>query len=475
MKKLLVVDGNSLLNRAFYAIKPLTNSAGLFTHAVYGFTTSLLKHLETLKPDYAVAAFDMPAPTFRHGLYDGYKATRKGMANELAVQLPYAKKVAEALGFTLCGLPGWEADDVLGTLAAESERDPELQTWLATGDRDAMQLITDNVRVLYAKTRETVIYDREKFIADYGVPPEHYVEEKALMGDSSDNIPGVQGIGEKTAAKLIAAYGTLETLYARLPVPEVSASVNAKLEAGRESAFLSRTLAAISREAPLPFALNTIEYGGMKRAALLSLLAELEFTSLIDKLELRRAAEPPSADCQSVECEPDAAAFGEPEELDGAAFAALPEDRIWTVAAKEDLITAVSGCEAYKCAAGQSGAFFASHKISAHDTKALRHALAEEGITELSPAFDTLLAAYVVDPASSRYDPVKLADKYLANQSAGIAGGAMTGGTIDSAVIIDRLRGPLCDALTSSGQDRLFYGLELPLAGGAVPHGARGL
>ena len=127
-KNLLVVDGNSLLNRAFYAIKPLTNSAGLYTHAVYGFTTSLQKHLEAYKPDYAVVAFDMAAPTFRHELYEAYKATRKGMPDELAVQLPYAKKVAQALGFTLCELPGWEADDILGTLATESARDPELLT-----------------------------------------------------------------------------------------------------------------------------------------------------------------------------------------------------------------------------------------------------------------------------------------------------------------------------------------------------------
>lgn len=446
-KTLLVVDGNSILNRAFFAIKPLTNSAGLFTHAVYGFTMSLLSVLDKYKPDFAVAAFDMPAPTFRHTMYDGYKATRKGMANELAVQLPYAKKVAAALGFTLCGLPGWEADDVLGTLSAESERDPELQTYLFTGDRDSMQLIRDNISVLYPTTKELVMYDRAKFTADYGVPPENFVEEKALMGDSSDNIPGVAGIGEKTASKLIAVYGTLENLYAKLPVPEVSESVNAKLIAGREAAFLSLKLSTISREAPLPFGLADIAYLGFERRALLELFTELDFSKLIEKFELRKTQNNPQ---QEIEL----SAAPEPVTLDGAALATLPDNRIWTVTVADGILTAVSGGECYRCDAAQSAEFFAAHKISAHDTKALRHTLVQYGITTLNPAFDTLLAAYVADPASNGYEPVKLADKYL--------GGASTG--LFPAAMVDLLREPLCRALASSGQETLFYGLELPLA-----------
>lgn len=447
-KTLLVVDGNSLLNRAFYAIKPLTNSAGLYTHAVYGFTTSLQKHLETYKPDYAVVAFDMPAPTFRHTMYEGYKATRKGMADELAVQLPYAKKAAEALGFVICGIPGWEADDILGTLAVESSRDPELMTWLATGDRDAMQLITENVNVLYAKTRETVVYDREKFIADYGVPPEHYVDEKALMGDTSDNIPGVKGIGEKTAQKLIAAYGTLENLYSKLPVPEVSASVNEKLSEGRESAFLSRQLAAISREAPLPFALEDVKYNGLRRPELLALFTELEFTSLIDKMELREDASAASVGAETAEVP------AEPAALDRVALAALDSDKVWTVELSGGTVTAVSGTEAYRCPAAESAEFFKTHKINAHDTKALRHALGAYNITEITPAFDTLLAAYVADSGANSYEPVKLSDRYLGGMPAGA----------NLCAVIDRLREPLQTTLVQSGQEKLFYGLELPLA-----------
>ncbi len=448
MKKLLVVDGNSILNRAFFAIRPLTNSAGLFTHACYGFSTILSRHLETVAPDYAVVAFDMPAPTFRHGLYDGYKATRTGMKDELAMQLPYAKKIAAGMGFTLCGLEGWEADDILGTLADESERDPELKTYLLTGDRDSLQLIRDNVNVLLAKTGDTLTYDREKFIADYGIPPENYVEEKALMGDTSDNIPGVRGIGEKTAQKLIAAYGTLENLYAKLPAPEVSASVNAKLAAGRESAFLSRTLAAISRKAPLPFTLGEAAYRGFDNPALLGLFTELEFTSLIDKMKLREA---PAGEASRLAAD---TAAPEPAALDGSAFAALPADKIWTVAPENGVITAVSGDEAFTCPTAQSAEFFKTHRISAHDTKALRHILEGEGINELNPVFDTLLAAYVADSASGGYEPVKLADRYLKDAR----------GDMPYAMLIDRLQDPLNEALIKSEQDKLFYELELPLA-----------
>lgn len=445
-KNLLVVDGNSLLNRAFYAIKPLTNSAGLYTHAVYGFTTSLQKHLEAYKPDYAVVAFDMAAPTFRHELYEAYKATRKGMPDELAVQLPYAKKVAQALGFTLCELPGWEADDILGTLATESARDPELLTYLATGDRDAMQLITENVRVLYAKTRETVEYDRERFIADYGMPPEHYADAKALMGDTSDNIPGIKGVGEKTATKLIAAYGTLENLYSKLPVPEVSASINERLAAGREQAFLSRRLALISREVPLPFALEEARYTGGDRQALLGIFTELEFTSLIDKMGLRGEAPTGQESGRPLP--------SEPERLDGAALAALDAGKVWTVGLLgEDMIVA-SGDELYACPAAESAEFFIMHKISAHDTKALRHALEKYKITEINPVFDTLLAAYVADSGASSYEPVKLSDKYLGSLPA----------SVHLCTMADLLREPLERELRESGQEKLFYELELPLA-----------
>ncbi len=285
MKTLLLIDGNSVLNRAFYGIRPLTNSKGLFTHAVYGMMNVVLRHLEALKPDGAAVAFDRREPTFRHLRYEGYKATRKGMPEELAVQLPYAKESMIALGLKKLELAGYEADDILGTCAAFAEKDPELNVYLLTGDRDSFQLINDRVKVLYFTKGETVTIGREEFVEKYGVQPEQFVDVKALMGDSSDNIPGVPGIGEKTALKLIADYKSLEGVYKEgIPGGKLTAGTVKKLENGRESAELSKELAQICKEAPLGITPEELAYNGPDREALRPLLAELELTSLARRL-----------------------------------------------------------------------------------------------------------------------------------------------------------------------------------------------
>ena len=204
MKKLLIVDGNSILNRAFYGIRPLSTKDGLPTNAVYGFINILKKHLDALAPDMLVCAFDLKAPTFRHKMFDGYKANRKGMPEELAAQLPYAKEAADAMGFRVVCCEGWEADDILGTLASKGDSEG-VHSYILTGDRDSLQLITEDTSVILVKTKEDIVYTPEKFFEEYGITPEQFVHVKALMGDTSDNIPGVAGIGEKTAFKLIAA------------------------------------------------------------------------------------------------------------------------------------------------------------------------------------------------------------------------------------------------------------------------------
>ena len=172
MKKLLVVDGNSILNRAFYGIRPLTTKDGIPTNAVYGFITIIKKHLDSLSPDYLACAFDLKAPTFRHKMYDGYKATRKPMPEDLAAQQPYAKKAASALGFTVIECEGWEADDVLGTVAGMADREGEIQSYILTGDRDSLQLITEKTSVILVKTKEDIIYTPERFFEDYGITPQ---------------------------------------------------------------------------------------------------------------------------------------------------------------------------------------------------------------------------------------------------------------------------------------------------------------
>jgi len=204
MKKLLVIDGNSILNRAFFGIRPLTTKDGQPTNAIFGFLNMLKKHMDACGADYQICTFDVKAPTFRHKMYDGYKATRKGMPEDLAKQLPYAKEVAKLLGFYVAECPGYEADDEIGTFCFEADKTGKIKSYIVTGDRDSLQLISDNTSVMLVKTKEDILFDRNRFFEEYGITPEQFVDVKALMGDSSDNIPGVPGIGEKTAFKLIA-------------------------------------------------------------------------------------------------------------------------------------------------------------------------------------------------------------------------------------------------------------------------------
>ncbi|MBQ5892929.1 MAG: DNA polymerase I, partial [Clostridia bacterium] len=275
-QKLLAVDGNSILNRAFYGIRPLTTKDGFPTNALYGMVTMITRQAEALSPAYCAVAFDLKAPTFRHGMYDAYKAGRKPMPEELAQQMPVAKELLRALGYHVLELEGYEADDLLGTLAGMCERE-NCEAYLLTGDRDALQLISENVHVLLATNQETVDMSEEAFLEKYGVRSSQFVDVKALMGDSSDNIPGVPGIGEKTALRLIAEYGSLDGVYEALPTAKHTPSLRTKLESGRESAYLSRTLARICCEAPIGLTLSDMQSKGMDRAEARRLFLRLEF------------------------------------------------------------------------------------------------------------------------------------------------------------------------------------------------------
>lgn len=215
MEKLLVIDGNSIINRAYFGVRPLTTREGLHTNAIYGMLNIIEKHLGALNPEYAAVAFDLKAPTFRHKMYADYKAGRRPTPPELLEQFAPAKEVLRALGFTVVEKEGFEADDLIGTLAnAAAEAGKE--AYILTGDRDALQLIRDNITVLLATNTETIHFDRAAFVEHYGVTPEQFVDVKAIMGDKSDNIPGVAGIGEKGALKLIADFGSLDEVYAAL-------------------------------------------------------------------------------------------------------------------------------------------------------------------------------------------------------------------------------------------------------------------
>ena len=296
--KLLAIDGNSILNRAFYGIKLLSNKKGEFTNAIFGFMNIYLKNIADVQPDAIAVAFDLRSPTFRHKAASYYKANRKGMPPELAQQLPRVKELLGLMGVKVVECEGYEADDVLGTLS-RSCSDRGDQCFVLTGDRDSLQLIDSNVTVLLATNKETVHYTPERFIEDYGFEPIKLIDLKSLMGDSSDNIPGVAGIGEKTASSLIKEYGSLENLYASYEDSSLTKGVKAKLAAGKASAEESKWLATIVRDAPIDSDPEHYIPSQPDTSAISSLLTELEMFKLLDKLNIS-VADAVSASSASV-------------------------------------------------------------------------------------------------------------------------------------------------------------------------------
>ncbi len=284
MGKAIIFDGNSILNRAFYGVRPLNAPDGLPTNALFGFVGMINKAIASLNetPSYAAIAFDLKEKTFRHKACETYKATRKPMPDDLALQLPYAKEIASALGIQVIEQAGFEADDVLGTLSVMlAERDEHC--FIVTGDRDSFQLINDKVTVLLASNDDTKVTTPIDIKEKYGVEPKRLIDIKAIMGDSSDNITGVPGIGEKGAIKLIAEYGTLDNIYEHLS--EISGSVGKKLAEGKESAYMSRFLAEIKLDVPLDCTLDCCEYKGPDILKLRELYTRFGFRQFLEKLD----------------------------------------------------------------------------------------------------------------------------------------------------------------------------------------------
>lgn len=287
--KLLVIDGNSIVNRAFYGIKLLTTKAGDYTNAIYGFLNILLRLEEMSQPDAVAIAFDVHAPTFRHKMYDAYKAGRHAMPEELRQQMPVLKNLLHLLGYQTVECEGWEADDILGTLAAACRANGDCCD-IATGDRDSLQLAHDGVRVLLARTKMgqamTDIYDEQAIEEEYGVTPRQLIQVKALQGDSSDNIPGVQGVGPKTALDLIARFGTIDNIYAALDELDIKPGVKAKLVRDKDNAYLSLALGEIHTDAPVTTALDGYTVQPMDKRAAVSEMVRLELYSLIPRFHL---------------------------------------------------------------------------------------------------------------------------------------------------------------------------------------------
>lgn len=292
--KYLVLDGNSILNRAFYGIKMLSNKKGQMTNGIYGFLSTLQKLLSEVSPQAIAVAFDLPKPTFRHKMYDGYKASRKGMPEELASQLPILKEILVAMGYKLITCEGYEADDILGTFAKYCEN-KGYECTLATGDRDCLQLVSDHVFVRIAKTKfgkaESILYDKNKIKEDYNVTPAQLIDIKALQGDASDCIPGVKGVGEKTAKSLIEKYESIENIYNNIESLDIKPNLKSKLLADKEKAYLSYDLGKINKDVPIEINDSDFIPSEMDTDSLKKIFTELEFFKFMDKIGVSKKVE----------------------------------------------------------------------------------------------------------------------------------------------------------------------------------------
>ena len=442
MKTLLAVDGNSILNRAYYGVRPLSNKEGLPTNALFGMVSILQKNIEAVRPDYAAIAFDLKAPTFRHKLYAEYKAGRRPMPDDLAAQLPLSKETAAALGFCPLELAGYEADDILGTLAAMAEAEEDCRAYILTGDRDALQLISDKVHVLLATNTDTVDFDEDKFQEKYGVPAARFVDVKALMGDSSDNIPGVPGIGEKTALKLIAEHGSLDGVYADLSTADLTPSVRTKLENGKESAYSSKVLATICRTVPLDKALTDIAYAGPRRADLTRLFVRFEFNAFLKRMGLDEAAAPVEASTVETVAvgKSDVAKLGQTVALD---------------VTDEGIFISDGGRVAEPDGAGLAALLASDKRIVCHDAKRVYKKLEERGIHWRGAAMDTMLGAYVLNAADTGFDLSRLLLNFL---------GEPTPPSPMHVALLPRLAAAIDDRVREQGTEKLLYEIEMPLS-----------
>ena len=405
--KLLAIDGNSILNRAFYGIKLLSNKKGVFTNAIFGFMNIYMKNFDDVRPDAVAVAFDLKAPTFRHKAVDYYKANRKGMPDELAQQLPLIKELLGLLGITVVECEGYEADDVLGTLSKLCS-DSGNECYVLTGDRDSLQLIDDKVTVLLATNKETIHYTPDRFREDYGFEPIRLIDLKALMGDSSDNIKGVAGIGEKTAKSLIQEFGTLEGVYAGYEESGLTKGVKAKLAAGEDSAKESKWLATIVRDAPIETDLSSYSLGEPDNAGVSRLLTELEMYKLLDKLGISASAGEAAPEVKQAEHTPIEVTEQELSAADISGFA----DVCYLFA--DERLTVLSGNTVYTTADEKLiCAFFASdcEKITFDAKPHYRYAMARGGELR-NVRTDIPICGYLLNTSATDYAADKLCAEY---------------------------------------------------------------
>ena len=398
--KLLIIDGNSIVNRAFYGIRALSNKKGVFTNAITGFFNILLKLENNFKPDCIAVAFDLKAPTFRHQMYAEYKGTRKPMPEELAMQMPYVKQILTAMGIAIVEQEGWEADDILGTISHAAELAGNTAI-IATGDRDSFQLVTEKVWVNLAGNKEDVLYTPEKIREVYGVEPKQMIEVKALMGDSSDNIPGVKGVGEKTALDLIQKYSTISNIYDNIDNLTITDSVRKKLTADKDNCFLSHRLGTIALDAPVntdPAAYIPKERDEQQLTAILT---ELEMFNLLKKMNVSAAAVKAATE----------AAYAQAAAEEKAENTIVPDKNTADVMLEGDTLIVCKNGKAERLTEG--AAFLASDEPKrTFDLKALYAWAMRKNIPVKNVEFDITLAAYLLNVNSSDYSLKRLCTEY---------------------------------------------------------------
>ncbi len=475
MERLLILDSNSLLNRAFYAIPDLTNSEGIHTNAVYGFSNMLLKMKEELKPDYIVAAFDRKAPTFRHLEYKDYKAGRKKMPEELAQQFPIVKELLNLIGINIYEIDGFEADDIIGSLAKFAEKNG-IEVYVVTGDRDALQLASKNINVVITKkgVTETEVYNEENFIEEFGVTPTQFIDVKGLMGDKSDNIPGVPGVGEKTAYKLIKTYGSVEEVLKN--IDNISGKkIKENLETYREQAIFSKKLATIMVDVPIEFDLEEIknkdkyDIDGVRK-----FIYKYQLRSLLKKLpglEDEKKGEDENIEVININTYE---SFLELEKnledccyiiynlLNKERFSKIELEKLYIQNNnKVYLIDYKSILEGNPSSVDILKSIMENEDITKiiHDGKSLLTVLNKLNIDIKSFKFDTAIAAYLIDSAKSSYDLTTLINEYLFEE----VGGSEEEVKIKNIFKLNKVYEVLEGKIKEEKMEDLYYKVEHPL------------
>ncbi len=472
MKKLLILDSNSILNRAFYGVRYLSARDGTPTNAIYGFLNILLKLIKEQEPDYICAAFDVKAPTFRHKQYEGYKAQRKPMPEGLAAQMPLAKDVLRAMGVTILEKEGYEADDIIGTVARLCE-ESEISCFIATGDKDDLQLASDKTKVILTVTKsgynETIIYDDKAVKEKYHVTPTEFIDVKALMGDPSDNIPGVKGVGEKTAMSLIEKHHSIEYIYENIDGIGLKGAMLQKMKDGREMAFMSKELATINRNTPIEFNAEECVFDGFENnGELYEILKRLELNSIIKKLDLSGG--------DNVKENED-----------------IFKDFSYQVGDKNmingDKVTVVLDFDGDNISSAAVGV--GNNAVVLNEQDDIKELLEDDSIAKVmfdvkeaivklngridikNISDDTAIAAYLVDPAKNEYTIEKLASEYFGTviekpevKQLSLLDDVETDRSeylAKCAVALGVLNERIGDKIKENGQEKLYNEVELPL------------